>query len=268
VVTSGSLILGAYLLGGMLSPRSDISNSQIPGVMSVQQEDEPLLKMRFPRTGEGNSQSLSSFTELYREISKDNSAEQAPAIVSRIDTLNSNLKKNPLTFGAAKIARSFQLVFFPLCGLLLGLYVLKKNFLPKTKRSLFTHLLATGSILFILGWAASSLFELYGYYWELSKFLYIGSFLAMLIFGISLVRYYETTTDRPKQILIALLISLMLIGPCTEYFILRPLKVLYMEPPVSTEIIKEGDKLNMRPLTIKERYELLQTSKEIVGSKF
>lgn len=264
-------ILGSLTIGGMLSPIK--SEVDIPGLMSLKVENEPLISLRFPRTGEGNAQNLNNFKNLYSTIKnpKVNSPQTTPVQdVQTNSDLKNEIKDNSLLWDIARLVRSFQLVFFPILGIFIAYYLLFKSKIPSHLSDLFRFLLINTTALFLVGWVASTVFKLYGYYWELSKFLYTGSFLAMLMFGLALSLILINTKRKYSKLLIIATIIFVTIGPITEYFVVRPLNNIYMNPALDYKLpdsITE-DQTKLQTLSVSDRFNLLISSKGIYGQNY
>ncbi len=264
-------VIGSLTIGGMLSPIK--SETTLPGLMNLKIENEPVISFRFPRTGEGSAQNLNQFKNLYLTITNSEVNSTADVQAEKITTdsnLKSEIKNNSLHFKIAKLVRSVQLVFFPIVGIFLAVYLLLKLKVPTHLSGLFRFILINTSVLFVTGWIASSIFKLYGYYWELSKFLYIGSFLGMLVLGIALSLILINTKKRYLKILIFGTLVFISIGPTIEYTISKPLNNIFTSPVLTytlPDLITE-DQAKLEPLSVSERFNLLIDTRSIYGQDY
>lgn len=208
-----STMVGAIVIGGMLLPSMYNSNIGVPGLMMLQRADSPTISLRSPRTSEN---SVYQNTNL---LVNDTNLKQ-PGTTGTHNTKNkfiSTIKNNQFTFTLAKLIRSIQLVFFPLLGLVLLSKLLRTDTFLLHEQNFLKYLFSSSILLFCLGWAISSIFNIYGYTWELSKFFYIGSFLTMFILGLSLIKYYKKETVTFKKISLVLLALFIITGPSINY---------------------------------------------------
>lgn len=240
---------GIAVAGGMLSPDSRNENISLPGLMTVKQAGQPVLSLRFPRTGEGNPQTLAVLKEMFAP--QDTVAPSGETAQNMAATV----KQNSLVFDLARVVRSVQLVFFPLLGLLLA-YWLKKD------RSDFWRFFRFQTLfLFLIGWGASTLFALYGYYWELSKFFYAGAFTAMLLLGLCLAELWQTELSKNRRRLLSSLIIFIVLGPALQFLVVD-LAGNFVRPRGLEPALGPAGQKCLGPIS---RLKALTTMNEIVG---
>lgn len=255
-------LLGVVALGGMLTPSGLIQDGSIPGVMSLKQANADPIIIRFPRTGESGSLTRQRLSAMLPSPSETTVRPTNPTTIAaeEVPKTSERVKENSFLFGLAKIVRSIQVVFFPLLGLLLFYVLLKRKIYPASE---FTVFWSSSVFLFSIGWTASTFFTVYGYYWELSKFFYVGIYLALFLLGISvamLIRLY--TTWRP---LLAALTIFIVLGPTLELFGVRILGNVYLPPAEHPNFTEQAETVNLRPLTLKERFLFLINSNGVYG---
>lgn len=251
--------IGASLLGGMLLPEKYNGNAFIPGMLQLQNNNYKMISLRFPRTGEGSPHTISSLQEIMTGtstvITNQHSGSQ----------LGIDLRKNSFLFDIARIVRSFQVIVFPLIGMIGIIYLLKDEVDLEVKRFLKIFTLAT-IVVFILGWTASTFFLLYGYYWELSKFFYCGVFGSMFLFGLTISFLFKKR--RISVLLLSGCLIFVLLGPSLEYFGVRLIGNFYLFPHIDGQILEKIGTGNLQPLTLSERYEFLVSDHPTYGSDF
>jgi hypothetical protein len=277
VALSLGWIIGILLLGGMFSSGNSLDIQKVPGTLSVTQDNQKPIELRFPRTVEGGQHTTLRLRQLYSQIASTAQLEsmvsetpQATADRSR-ETGDSSaialIKSHPITFGIANIIRSFQVVFFPLLGIFLAWYVLGRKILPEQHMQLYRYLTYITMISFLLGWFVSTFFTAYGYYWELSRFFYFGAFLSMLLLGLSGAILYPSFSTR-KKILTACVLIFILLGPSIE-MVLRSVGDGILTPKVATDVIDIIPEEMQQPLTFPERIEfLLKDSNVMFGEDY
>jgi hypothetical protein len=204
--------LGVFILGGMLLPTKLADHINVPGVMELQKPGVSPIELHFPRTGEGNPHTFQKIIALWN---KKDSPQVEISALRQGPLKNSDFKQNKWFFRAAKLGRSVQLVSFPLLGLVLAWILLWHS--RERLSSVRYFLTFETSLLFVAGWVASSIFDVYGYHWELSRFLSFGAFAAMFIFGICLGIVYDTSNTKRKVAIISIII-IVLLGPSLETF--------------------------------------------------
>ncbi|MBY0309586.1 hypothetical protein K2Q16_00335 [Patescibacteria group bacterium] len=270
-------VLGAVTLGGMFSKGNPVAIEKIPGMMSVIKEGQAPIALRFPRTSESGVRNPAEIRNIISALRPGTEPALAPIFESPTEiiapaapavppSLTQRVKNHPITFGAAKIVRSVQVVFFPLLGIFLGWYVLRKKLVPQAHTELFTYLTVVTSLTFLFGWCLSTVFTVYGYYWELSRFLYLGAFLSMTLLGLSTAFLYPTFgTLRKIGVLCVFIFVLM--GPSLD-LTLKSVGDLVLPPEVKPDVISLIPEENQRPLSKWERFEFLIDSNRTYGSQF
>jgi hypothetical protein len=255
-------LLGAVALGGMLTPSGLIKDDSIPGVMSLKQADADPITIRFPRTGESGSLTLQRLRAMLLASSATTAQPTNAATIAEeeVSKTSERVKENSFLFGLAKIVRSIQVVFFPLLGLLLFYLLLKRNIYPASQFTVFW----SGTVfLFSLGWAATTFFTVYGYYWELSKFFYVGTYLALFLLGISVATLIQLYTKwRP---LLAGLTIFIILGPTLELFGVRILGNIYLPPAEHPNFQSNIEDVSLKPLNLDGRFNFLINSKGTYG---
>lgn len=260
--------VGALTVGGMFSLQA--SHLALPGLMTVKNEAYPALALRFPRTGEGNPDTLQKLSTLSTILFTPASEQAAPTVNQAAPTgaaVKESIKENQLLFAVAKLGRSVQLVIFPLLGIALAVFLLRRLPTYITERTHFATLTFATSLLFTAGWVASSVFTVYGYYFELSKFLSIGVFLAMFLLGVSLTFVITSATTRTIKTLAIAVIAFVLCGPTLELGVVKLIGNFYFSPQTWTYVEDKLPPESFRSLTMPERLDFLLHGDAVYGTK-
>lgn len=256
--------LGAFFLGGIFSFSNSSNHTSIPGVMSLKQPDTPPISLRFPRTGESGSQTLSRLKEMMTPSQTEAEVKLYAPVENQTTEITSPIKQNKLLFAIAKVVRSIQVVFFPLLGLVIMYVIIKRKlYFSETKLTLIKQFWSSSLLLFGTGWIASTFFIVYGYYWELSKFFYIGVYLGMLCLGISLAMFIQNY-KKYRPWLIALT-AFILLGPTLELFGVRILGNIYLPPTEHPNFQSNIEGVSLKPLDLEERFNFLINNKGTYG---
>lgn len=265
-------IFGA-LFGGMLVPKFMISNVVIPGVMTIYQTNEKPVSFRFPRLSEGDSESFNRSLDVFNGRKKDDTLPLINNELSQnIQSLNSDslkykIKNNYILFALVRIFRSIQLIFYPLLALIVFKYIQKKDAVLNSNL-LLSYLFEITCILFTVGVVVSSVFSVYGYYWELSRFLYVGIFLSMffvaLVFSYLIKNCLSLRRFKEASFWLVLCVFILL-GPFLEYFIVDMVGNFVLPYKFSTDesVISTGGKT----ILFTERFKILLDFNKIIGKQ-
>jgi|GEM_PF-3757746 len=261
-----AVVLGAIIQGGMLYPSRYTENPPIGGLMEIKSGQAPLIGLRFPQTGEFDPQTFKKIGFIYQQLTAPivipasnasiTVATSSPAVSN--PGLIARIKSDRLLFSLVKIAKSFQAVFFPLLGLSLFYLFKKKKIIENHSFNHFFWIHATA--LFLVGWAASTFFLMYGYSWELARFLHFGCFASMYVLGLALVfliNHFQIKKKAGQTLAVWFLIGFILFGPSAQYFIadiLGNFILPYVPPDTMTAEISRQD---MSTMKIPDRFNLL-----------
>ncbi len=255
--------LGAFTLGGMLFARE--VNTSLPGLMSVKNNDYAPIELRFPRTGEGNPNTLHNLKLIKSELSRETKAISKSTEISETDKeLKATIKSDPILLMIAKLTRSVQLVFFPLLAIIGSYFLYRRKILFSDNHS-YRTLWGAITILFLIGWVISSSLTIYGYYWELSKFFFMGIFSSMFLLGLVMAKLIENGKLKTK-IIVGLLFVFVIFGPSLEFFGVKLFGNFYLTPQEWTFVADKLPTEEFRPLTLAERLTFLFNSRGYYGT--
>ena len=261
IFTCGA-VLGILLLGGMLAPASLVNKVPVPGVLTVHNDSNPPLALRFPRTGESGSR----LKDIYFSKPGATLAASNLSNVAETKSLSSTIKEHAYLHMFGKLIRSVQVVFFPLVGLALLFTIIRRESLQTlNKQFLYTLWCATG-ILFFTGWVVSSCFTLYGYHWELSRFFYVGLSLSMFLLGVSIAICFNRFTH--ARAALVFFIGFIMCGPVLELVSVHLIGNIYLEPTIEKATLDQLRGDATRTLSLHERFNFLITSHGMFGTHY
>lgn len=255
-------VLGAVLLGGMLAPATLVDKIPVPGLLEVHNNAYAPLALRFPRTGESGSRLKAAY---FSQTDSTLTFTNAPAITPT-NSLSSNVKKHPYLHMLAKLARSVQVVFFPLLGLAVSLLLIHRGYLQSPSKRFLYSVWVASVILFLVGWVISSCFTLYGYSWELSRFFYMGLTLSMLLLGTAIAVCVEKFPH--MKVIWIFVVAFIMCGPTLELLCLHLAGNIYFEPVIEKDILDQLNADESRALSLPERFNFLITSHGMFGTHY
>jgi hypothetical protein len=257
--------VGSIVLGGMLSFTT--TPVALPGLMELRNPEHPPLALRFPRTSEGNPKTLEKLRLLQERIINPDKAVFAttPPAPPTKESFTTKVKSRDWLFALAKLVRSVQLIFIPLCALSITAILLHRY---RHHPFHTTHMILYISALlfFTIGWLISTTLAVYGYYWELSKFFFVGVFASMFLTGLLLALAIAHSTQRLVTISVMIMCAVIMCGPATELLVVRIIGNTYFSPTIDQLAASTLPIEELRPLSLHERFDLLMSAQKIYGT--
>ena len=206
----GALAITSLLIavpqGGMLTPPSLQTNVNIPGMMKVEVDGSPLL---------GFKPGLMYHLQNVNKYDPSNYTDR----LARIKELTErHYFKSAIFYLEEALATSIRIMLFPIMGFSL-LFIFRNQSpiqsIPAGELISIDLIKYFGSMVFLIGFAATFMFDMHGRKWELTRFLIPGIVFGMFSFiliSISLIQ-----KSRNQKWKVALIIIVMTFGPISDF---------------------------------------------------
>ena len=199
-------LLIAIPQGGMLTPPSLQTNFSIPGMMKVEVDGSPIL---------GFKPGLMHHLQNIDKYDPSNYTDRLGRIKELVERHHF---KSAIFYLEEALITSIRIMLFPIMGFFLLFIYRNKNII---KNSSGTELIGIdiikyfGSMVFLMGFAVTFMFDMHGRKWELTRFLIPGIVFGM--FGFILIAISLIQKSSHAKLKAALIIIIMTFGPVSDF---------------------------------------------------